>query len=385
MVGGACTTTTARLEGSGTYPDYNNPITVTSSSISSRTRDIVENVGSTEYHYIGNVDGVLYQAPRKRTGDTAWYKFDEIYTKISTSTSVVLHSDFTDYPSPVLSYDDGAFFDQQPAWVIKSPQNKTGLVGFGAGFNTTAPIYKSLTMQSSGQTWDESNLPNTNNLTANIEFEGPQAIHTGCQLPHGATMSWSAPTDTDDTKRSHTESTLLATYSSTVVRNLAGGGSTSTRSDKFATYTFKLAEKEDSPNTYEETFSYNFFLLDYDTILTTNAQASPSPILTINLGRDNTFNSKQTLYLRSGLDITSTKISSDGVSSSYSTRLTATNATITQELDFFGQSIIGTFSMYSMDIPQGIGIQLEAEILYQYGRSGLQFYQDVIPYVSNAY
>ena len=41
--------------------------------------------------------------------------------------------------------------------------------------------------------------------------------------------------------------------------------------------------------------------------------------------------------------------------------------------------------MYSMDIPQGIGVQLEAEILYQYGRSGLQFYQDVIPYVSNAY
>lgn len=359
--------------------DYTNLLDYSTTYLSSSSRLAVKQIGITAFHYIDQEGGVLYTAPRKSNGaDNAFYKFHDIFKTAGTSYSVTIEEGINAYPTPSLVYDDGLLF-QNPWLIVKSPINNSGWVGFGDGFEADAPIYKSLTTQSFGQTWASSNLLNTGALGAQLEHVGPQAVHTGCRLSQDGTTSWFTPSNT---QRSSTKSTLLATYSSTVVDNLAGGGSRSVRSDKFVTYVLGLSEPEPAKTTVLGQTN-DFILLSYNTGIRDGAYNSPSPTLGINLGRDNTFSSQKTIYLSSGVDISTTRVSPNGGTTTGSMRVAATNATATRTIDdFAGSFSVRTYSMYSMAIPQGVGYNLKAELLYKYDR-GLQNYQAVIPYVSN--
>lgn len=342
---------------------------------------MVKVIGTTAFHYIDQDGGVLYTAPLKAIGDTKLYKFSEIFktAPAKTSYSVQIQSDQAHYPTPLLVYDDNLLV-QNPWLIVKKPLNQTGWVGFGDGFETNAPLYKSLTTSSVGQTWASFNLLRTENLSAKLEHLGPQAVHTGCRLSQDGTTAWSIPAST---VQSSTKSTLLATYSSTVSTSKAGGQpTTSTRSDKYATYVLGLSEPE-SKTTRVVGTTDDFVLLQYNTAVGDGSYNSPSPFLGVTFGRDNTFTSQQTIYLSAGVDISTTQLYSDGSKSTGTRRVAANNATATKTvLDFAGSFSVRTYSMYSMEIPQGVGYRLRAELLYQYGL-GLQNRLDVIPYVSN--
>jgi hypothetical protein len=358
--------------------DYTNLLNYRTTYLSSTSRAVVKQIGTTAFHYIDQEGGVLYTAPRKASGNINLYKFSEIFKTAGTSYSVTQGEDEIDYPTPLLVFDDGLLV-QNPWLIVKKPLNLIGWVGFGDGFKTNAPLYKSLTTSSVGQTWASSNLLKTENLSAKLEHVGPQAVHTGCRLSQDGTTSWFTPSNT---QQSSTKSTLLATYSSTVVDNIAGGGSRSIRSDKFVTYVLGLSERE-SKTTGVVGFTDDFVLLDYYTGVGDGSYNSPSPRLGSTFGRDNTFTSQQTIYLSAGVDISTTQVSPNGGQSSGTRRVTKTNGTATRTIfDFAGSFSVRTYSMYSMEIPQGVGYRLRAELLYQYGQ-GLQNFQNVIPYVSN--
>jgi hypothetical protein len=373
-----CYTTSASLAGNSLSVDYTNPQDYSTTYLSSTSRFLVKEIGTTAFHYIYQEGGVLYTAPLKAEGDDAFYKFHDIFKTEGTSYSMLVDESKNAYPTPILGYDDGLIV-QNPWLIVKSPINKRGWVGFGNGFETNAPIYKSLTTQSFGQTWASSNLLKTGALGAQLEHVGPQAVHTGCRLSQDGTTSWFTPSNT---QQSSTQSTLLATYSSTVVDNLAGGGSRSVRADKFVTYVLGLSEPETAKTTVLGQTD-DFILIEYNTGIRDGAYNSPSPTLYINWGRDNTFSSQKTIYLSAGVDISTTRVSSNGGKATGSMRVTNTNATATRIVDdFAGSFSVRTYSMYSMAIPQGVGYNLKAELLYKYGQ-GLQNYRDVIPYVSN--
>ena len=122
---------------------------------------------------------------------------------------------------------------------VLTPAAPIGFVGFGDGAATSAPIHFTISTQSSGSTWDTSNLltldfPSLGNSTA---LQGGRIFDTKCGSlgEQDGTTAWSVP---DITAESSTETTVLATYSSTVPTTTAEGQpTTSTRSDKFASYT----------------------------------------------------------------------------------------------------------------------------------------------------
>ena len=325
-------------------------------------------------HYYATGNSAMYVLSRQPvfTTNSFLYKFSDVFSLNSVSyfSSAINEGEYI--PSPLVP---GYMFSLSEATFlyIRSPINNTGWAGFGNGFDAEDPtIYKTLTTSSSGDTWGESNLLQTSDIGNPIEDAGPHIIQTGCQpWAQDGTTAWSVPANTVE---SSTESTLLATYSSTVSTSTAEGQpTTSTRSDKYATYTIGL-ESINSDKTTINTNVVNFFY-EGDIAPITQAQLgnlTPNPYISFMIGRDNYYTSKQSLLFRTGYYISSTRVDSTGGETTAEQALTETNTTYTREVDLvgFGYSTY-TYSAFQIVIDQNEGVSFEVEPLYEYASSGL--------------
>ena len=352
---GECSTSGVTLAGSGTKQNITDNFT-TERDVFSTTVAVPNEYGVVNYYHVSR-DDVLF------TGQTGIYsnvtsnffRFSDVYQSISaTSYSYRLERNKV-FASSILP-QFYSFINPFTVLVLRpvilgtwidSDISTSGSywAGFGNSFTAAGgQAYKTLTTSSSGDTWDASNLLQTSDIGNPIEDAGPRIIQTGCQSwTQDGTTAWSVPAIT---AQSSTASTLLATYSSTVSTSTAEGQpTTSTRSDKYATYTLGLDSLAAGSDT--------------TTVLTVLPSDS--------FGRDNAYSSKQTLVFITGLFITSTE-NNGGADTVGTMMLNQTNGTFSSSvqiasLDF---STTETFSGWTRELDQGAVINMSTEAIYEF-------------------
>ena len=353
---GTCSTVAVTLAGSGTTRNISDNFTTQRGDIFSLTSVEPKEYGVVNYYHVSR-DDVLF------TGQTGIYsnvtsnffRFSDVYQSISaTSYSYRLERNKV-FASSILP-QFYSFINPFTVLVLRpvilgtwidSDISTSGSywAGFGNSFTAAGgQAYKTLTTSSSGDTWDASNLLQTSDIGNPIEDAGPRIIQTGCQpWAQDGTTAWSVPAIT---AQSSTASTLLATYSSTVSTSTAEGQpTTSTRSDKYATYTLGLDSLAAGSDT--------------TTVLTVLPSDS--------FGRDNAYSSKQTLVFITGLFITSTE-NNGGADTVGTMMLNQTNGTFSSSvqiasLDF---STTETFSGWTRELDQGAVINMSTEAIYEF-------------------
>ena len=356
---GECSTSGVTLAGSGTKRNITDNFT-TEKDVFKLESAVPNQFGLVNYYHVGG-DEVLF------TGQTGVYsnvtitsitknefRFSDVYQSIPATSYSYNPESGKVFASSILP-EFYEFISPFTALILRpvilgtwidSDISTSGSywAGFGNSFTAAGgQAYKTLTTSSSGDTWDASNLLQTSDIGNPIEDAGPRIIQTGC-LPwtQDGTTAWSIPVSTVE---SSTESTLLATYSSTVSTSTAEGQpTTSTRSDKYATYTLGL-----------DSIAANS---DTTTVLTFLPRDS--------FGRDNAYSSKQTLVFRTGLFITSTE-NNGGVDIVGTMTLNQTNGTFSSSvqlgLDF---TTTETFSGWTRELDQGAVINMSTEAIYEF-------------------
>jgi len=362
---GECSTATTTLTGAGIKKNISDNFT-TSSNVFSLNTIVPSQYGTVNSYHVSR-DNVLFTGQATIYSNIASnsFRFSDVYQSISeTSYSYRLESNKAFASSILPQFYE--FINPFTVLILRpiilgtwtdSDISTSGSFWAGFGNSFTAEggnsftaeggsAYKTLTTSSSGDTWDASNLLQTSDIGNPIEDAGPRIIQTGC-LPwtQDGTTAWSVPVST---VQSSTESTLLATYSSTVSTSRAEGQpTTSTRSDKYATYTLGLDSIAASSDTTTTVLTF-------------------LPSETSSFGRDNAYSSKQTLVFSTGLFITSTE-NNGGADTVGTMTLNQTNGTFSSSvqigLDFSTTEI---FSGWTRELDQGAVINMSTEAIYEF-------------------
>jgi hypothetical protein len=361
---GECSTATVTLAGNGTKLNATDNFTTQRGDIFSLISVAPNEYGTVNYYHVGGDEVLFTGVPGSSGGEN--YRFSDVYQSIpATSYSYKLVS------SNVFAYPvSSEFYEFIPSFNVlalrpiilgtwtDSDISTSGSywAGFGNSFTAAdGPAYKTLTTSSSGDTWDESNLLQTSDIGNPIEDAGPRIIQTGCQpWMQDGTTAWSVPAST---VQSSIASTLEATYSSTVSTSTAEGQpTTSTRSDKYATYTLGL----DSIAANSDTTAVSTLFPDE-----TKKTTARGEYFTANLGRDNAYTSKQTLMFNTGVFITSTE-NNGGADIVGTMTLNQTNGTFESSVDIAGVTFTETFSGWTRELDQGAVIDIHAEKVFRY-------------------
>jgi len=366
IISGECTTTSTQLIGDGVKENISDNFTTEKPAIGTITQTPVVYGEASYYH--AQDDSVMFTGVAAGTTKTKISRFSEVYSLLSPArTSQTLDTNKiyavgayqTEY-SELLGVGAGIVRPIIAGSWVDDDLSTTGKywAGFGNNIEYNATPYKTLTSSSAGETWGAYNVFKTSVFVGNpIEDEGPLIVRTGCDSwTQDGTTSWISGSE------SSTQTTVQATYSSSVSTETAEGQpTTSTRSDKYVTYSIGL----DSAVPYSDITTTENPIIEQQKV----AVVAPVDKSFYSFGRQNNYTSKQTLYLASNQFLSITK-QDGGISSIETSAISTTNGTSLATQDFgFGFTLEETHSYFTSEVDQGLAMSIIAEPAYNYTQS----------------